>query len=55
MKKKCSYGVPDVRLGILACGSEMMVSEVQHRLSIWNINSYGEFFLQIVEKYSEVF
>lgn len=48
-----SYGVPGVRLGILACGNEATVRTVQSRLSIWNINSFGEFFLQIAEKYSK--
>ena len=46
-----SYGVPGVRLGILACPTEEQARLVQSRLSIWNINSFGEFFLQIVEKY----
>ena len=46
-----SYGVPGVRLGILACPNEEQARLVQSRLSIWNINSFGEFFLQIVEKY----
>ena len=48
-----SYGVPGIRLGILACPNEMQAKLVQTRLSIWNINSYGEFFLQIVEKYAK--
>ena len=46
-----SYGVPGVRLGILACPNEEQARLVQSKLSIWNINSFGEFFLQIVEKY----
>lgn len=48
-----SYGVPGVRLGVLACANEEQAKLVQSRLSIWNINSFGEFFLQIVEKYSK--
>ena len=48
-----SYGVPGVRLGILACANEDQARLVQSNLSIWNINSFGEFFLQIVEKYSK--
>ena len=47
-----SYGVPGVRLGIIACGNEEQARLVQQRLSIWNINSFGEFFLQIAEKYN---
>lgn len=47
-----SYGVPGIRLGILACGNKSQAAVVQSMLSIWNINSFGEFFLQIAEKYS---
>ena len=48
-----SYGVPGIRLGILACGNAMQATAIQSRLSIWNINSFGEFFLQIAEKYAK--
>ena len=48
-----SYGVPGLRLGVLACPNEALARLVQSRLSIWNINSFGEFFLQIVEKYAK--
>ena len=48
-----SYGVPGIRLGVLACGNEEQARLVQNALSIWNINSFGEFFLQIAEKYSK--
>ena len=48
-----SYGVPGVRLGILACGSVELADVVKKHLSIWNINSFGEFFLQIIEKYEK--
>jgi histidinol-phosphate/aromatic aminotransferase/cobyric acid decarboxylase-like protein len=47
-----SYGVPGLRLGILACGNEMQAKLVQSHLSIWNVNSFGEYFLQIVGKYA---
>ena len=46
-----SYGVPGVRLGVLASASSSFVDSVKKNLSIWNINSFGEFFLQIIEKY----
>ena len=47
-----SYGVPGLRLGIIASANEMQTQAIQERLSIWNINSFGEFFLQIAEKYN---
>lgn len=48
-----SYGVPGIRLGVLACPNDAQAKMVQEHLSIWNINSFGEFFLQIVEKYEK--
>ena len=48
-----SYGVPGARLGILASGNEEMISYLKKDVSIWNINSFGEFFLQIKEKYDK--
>ena len=46
-----SYGVPGLRLGILVSGDKEKISKVKQKVSIWNINSYAEFYLQIVEKY----
>lgn len=46
-----SYGVPGLRLGVYASSSTASVDLVKKNLSIWNINSFGEFFLQIIEKY----
>lgn len=48
-----SYGVPGVRLGILASFDEELISKIKKDVSIWNINSFGEFFLQIKEKYDK--
>ena len=46
-----SYGVPGIRLGALACGDEALIGQIRKNLSIWNINSFGEYFLQIIGKY----
>lgn len=46
-----SFGVPGVRLGILASGDLALIQSIKRAVSIWNINSFGEFFLQIIEKY----
>lgn len=48
-----SYGVPGLRLGILASGDETLVASLKKNVAIWNINSIGEFFLQIYEKYQD--
>lgn len=46
-----SYGVPGLRLGILASGNVDLVSKIKKDLSIWNINSFAEFYMQIFNKY----
>ncbi|MBP3816619.1 MAG: aminotransferase class I/II-fold pyridoxal phosphate-dependent enzyme [Firmicutes bacterium] len=46
-----SYGVPGLRLGILASGDKDMIQWMKKDVSIWNINSFAEFFMQIEEKY----
>jgi len=46
-----SFGVPGLRLGILASGDKELIEFIKNDLSIWNINSFGEFYLQIFEKY----
>lgn len=46
-----SYGVPGFRLGILATSDEDEIARMKKDVAIWNINSYGEFFMQIFEKY----
>ena len=48
-----SYGVPGLRLGILASGNKEIIDYVKKDVSIWNINSFGEFYLQIAEKYKK--
>mgnify|MGYP002622572868 CR=1 FL=1 len=46
-----SYGVPGLRLGVLASGDTRLVAAMKKQVAIWNINSYGEFFMQILGKY----
>ena len=46
-----SYGVPGLRLGVLASGDEALIAELKKDVAIWNINSFAEFYLQIEEKY----
>lgn len=45
-----SFGVPGLRLGVLAANEEI-VAKVKSFLPVWNINSIAEFFLQSFEKY----
>ena len=46
-----SYGVPGLRLGVLASGDTTLIAELKKEVAIWNINSFGEFYMQIYEKY----
>lgn len=46
-----SYGVPGLRLGVLASGDEETIARMKKDVAIWNINSFGEFYMQIEEKY----
>lgn len=46
-----SFGVPGLRLGILASNDLELISRMKKDVSIWNINSFAEFYLQIFEKY----
>lgn len=48
-----SYGVPGVRLGVLASGDIETISLMKKDVAIWNINSFGEYYLQIAEKYKK--
>lgn len=48
-----SYGVPGARLGVLASANVDIISMLKKDVAIWNINSFGEFFLQIKEKYDK--
>jgi histidinol-phosphate/aromatic aminotransferase/cobyric acid decarboxylase-like protein len=46
-----SFGVPGLRLGILASSDTELIAQVKKDVSIWNLNSFAEFFMQIFNKY----
>lgn len=48
-----SYGVPGLRLGVLASGDKRLISRMKVDVSIWNINSFAEFYMQICGKYRD--
>ena len=48
-----SYGIPGLRLGVLASGDHAFIQSVRKQIPIWNINSFAECFLQIIGKYSK--
>lgn len=50
-----SYGVPGLRLGILASGDAEAIATMKKDVAIWNINSFAEFYMQIYEKYKSAY
>lgn len=46
-----SYGVPGLRLGVLASADTALIARIKKKVSIWNINSFADFFMQIFSKY----
>ena len=46
-----SYGVPGLRLGIMASGNVELIATMKKDVAIWNINSFAEFYMQIFNKY----
>ena len=46
-----SYGVPGLRLGVFVTANTDLIARMKKEVSIWNINSFAEFYLQIYGKY----
>lgn len=48
-----SYGIPGLRLGVLASADGRMIECLKKDVAIWNINSFAEHFMQIFGKYEK--
>lgn len=48
-----SYGVPGLRLGLLACSDTDLLKKIRDDMQIWNINSFAEYYLQIYQLFSK--
>lgn len=48
-----SYGVPGLRLGVFVSSDTSLIARIKKEVAIWNINSFGEFYLQIYGKYEK--
>lgn len=46
-----SYGVPGLRLGVMASSNEKVNGFMSRNMAIWNINSFAEYYLQIQRLY----
>ena len=48
-----SYGVPGLRLGLLATSDESLIKQIRDDMQVWNINSFAEYYLQIYQLFSK--
>jgi histidinol-phosphate/aromatic aminotransferase/cobyric acid decarboxylase-like protein/GTP:adenosylcobinamide-phosphate guanylyltransferase len=48
-----SYGVPGLRLGIIATSNFELLEKLKNKMPVWNINSFAEYFLQIIKLYKK--
>lgn len=46
-----SYGVPGLRLGVIASADTDLIDKIKKDVAIWNINSFAEYYMQIFGKY----
>lgn len=46
-----SFGVPGCRLGVLASGDVEFIAAAKKKVAIWNVNPFGELFMEIMPKY----
>ena len=48
-----SYGVPGLRLGVIATANEELIRNMKKDVAIWNINSFAEYYMQIIGEYRD--
>lgn len=48
-----SYGVPGLRLGLLATTNESLLKALKDEMQIWNINSFAEYYFQIFQLFAK--
>lgn len=48
-----SFGVAGLRLGVIATADTELIAFMKKDVAIWNINSFAEYYLQIIEKYRD--
>lgn len=50
-----SYGVPGIRLGVIATSDKKFLKQMRSNMPIWNINSFAEYYLQIQRLYKRTY
>ena len=48
-----SFGVAGLRLGVIATADTDLIAFMKKDVAIWNIDSFAEYYLQIIEKYRD--
>lgn len=48
-----SYGIPGIGIGVMASANEELIASLQRTDALCSINSFGEFYMQITEKYQK--
>ena len=48
-----SFGVPGARLGVMASGDTAFIAIAKKQVAIWNINPFGEVFMEMMPDYRE--
>ena len=48
-----SYRVPGIRLSVVISSNTDLLKKIRIEICIWNVNSFGEYFLQIIGKYQK--
>ena len=48
-----SYGVPGLRLGVIASSDKELLKNLKETMAVWNINSFAEYFLQVITLYEK--
>jgi threonine-phosphate decarboxylase len=50
-----SYGIPGLRLGYSASGNREISEALRRELPIWNINSFAQYFIELLDDYKQQF
>ncbi|MBR1748100.1 MAG: aminotransferase class I/II-fold pyridoxal phosphate-dependent enzyme [Clostridia bacterium] len=50
-----SFGVPGLRLGVLATADENAIAFMRREMQVWNVNSFAEYYLQIYNLYEKTY
>ena len=50
-----SYGVPGLRLGVLASYDNELIENIRYRLPVWNINALAEYFIATFPNFQHEF